>query len=70
MAGLPFIEGDQDRDHFPDALLPRQEYPARERGGRRIDAGQGGWKGVWMENAIGAKMAESPEGEAAFIFLY
>ena len=25
---------------------------------------------VWMENAIGAKMAESPEGEAAFIFLY
>ena len=29
-------------DHFPDALLPRQEYPTGERGRRRID-GRGGW---------------------------
>ena len=46
-------------DHFPDALLPRQEYPTGERGRRRID-GRGGWVEVRVENTIGAKNSRIP----------
>ena len=52
-------------DHFPDALHPRQEHPARERGGRGIDVGEGGRKG-WPEYAILSKNSRIPQGEFGF----